>query len=839
VTLLTTVPVGKQPGQVVVNPSLHQAYVVNQKSNSVTVLDTEKLTVKKVIPVGNAPAGIAINPPINMAYVANTGSGSITPINNIQALANWVVGGTPSAVTVDSVLNQLYVMDTSRKQIIVLNATNGTQLASLPTTLQPVAMALNIASHALFVACTGSSGSLVVIDGTHNQITKTVTVAAGTTSISVDPDTNVVVLVSPTANLHTVVNVANGYTVRTQAGDAGAKPYATAYTAGLFLQPDNGDGNIFFSDGSGLITFGSAYQVELFGATGIAVNTSSNQMAVLYGTTDGVYVIELLNPLFPEYYHLETAGLFVAGAAFDPITTRLFVTNNTDNTVSVFDTTPRVMVDAYEGAFDNFGTNYDYVEANPATGTIYTLRMSDLFAINEGAAGAGWDGTSKNAKGVTTIPLADPYSLSLAVNSATNKIYAGDDIGNFYVVDGATNVASKITSVPTTASIESLAVDYATNRILAWDSASSNLYVLDGTTNALLKTVPLTFAEQAFTQVDAGRNLAYVAVSVSVYVVDPATGSIVTTVKLPSTALGAVLNAASNRLYLITSHDVIAIDTSTNTIVSDVVVPYVLQSVAVNTASGNYYAGMNDGNTGTPHVYEYNGNTNTQIADFSRDVYPALTGAMSLTVNPLTSTVYVGSDRPNSSAIAALIDERTGALSPIAEVWDSAAAVFAVDLGSGLVAAPGYDYTNLFFPTSSPTGVTNEPITVSGKGVADSQTIAIKPIFRTRNTKPAFTISATSKFVSSSADLVPKHGFYQVDGWQGTWKAVALTAKPGNRTSSAKVQLSTLPTGRHILYMFASDGDVATIQAGLASGNSVGNSPVISPIASVVFTVEK
>ena len=138
---------------------------------------------------------------------------------------------------------------------------------------------------------------------------------------------------------------------------------------------------------------------------------------------------------------------------------------------------------------------------------------------------------------------------------------------------------------------------------------------------------------------------------------------------------------------------------------------------------------------------------------------------------------------------------------PIAEVWDPVAAVFAVDLGNGLVAGAGYDYTNLFYPTSSPTGVTNEPITVSGRGVADSQTIGLEPMFRTRNTKPAFTISATSTFVSSAADLVPKHGFYQVDGWQGIRKTVTLTAKPGSRTSSAKVQLSTLPTGLRLGFL--------------------------------------
>jgi hypothetical protein len=131
------------------------------------------------------------------------------------------------------------------------------------------------------------------------------------------------------------------------------------------------------------------------------------------------------------------------------------------------------------------------------------------------------------------------------------------------------------------------------------------------------------------------------------------------------------------------------------------------------------------------------------------------------------------------------------------------------------------------------------PIAVTDTGVPDSQTIATQPLFRTHNTQPTFMISATSNFGTSSQDLVPRHAFYQVDGWQGSWKALTLIPKQGTQTSTAKIKLPTLSTGRHILYAYASVGDVATVQAGLPTGNSVGNSPVISPIGSVVFTVEK
>jgi len=838
--LLSTIPVGKNPGEVVMNPASHLVYVVNQGSNTVSVIDSQTLALKNTITVGSKPTGIAANPAANLVYVGNAGSGSVSAISGSVAVGTKSVGGMPAALVVDSIINQVYVMDVSRKQIEIYNATNGTFLATLPTTLSPVAMAVNIATHGVFVACSGTSGSVVVIDGTRNQIATTIPVAAGTTSISVDPVTNVAVLTSPTANLHTIINAANGYSVQTQNADVGAKPFATAFDngSGYFFEPDNGDGDVYFADGTGLIQFGDAYTTQEQGATGIAVNPTTNQMLVLYGNGDFAYLIDLLNPLFPQNYHILTAGAGVAGAAFDPLTSRLFISNSTDGTVSVFDISPRELVDAYEGPYDGNNIDYNYVDINPTTGNVYTLRLGNLFVINEAAAGKGDTGQPQNAAGVTTVPLGSVYSSALAVNVATNKIYAGDSIGFFYSIDGQTNVPTLITSVPSTADIRGLGVDNATNQILAWDNANDGFYILDGNTNALMKTLPVTPSSEGVLLVDPVQNHGYLVITNVVYVIDPSAGTIVTTIPFSGQPLSGVINPALKRLYVMNSRDVVVIDTGTNTVLTDIKLTDVLFSIGVNPLSGNLYMGGIDSN-GNRDVFEYSGVTNAQVAVFSSAVYPAITGVDGITVNPLTDTVYVGSDRGSQTAVLVAIDERSGSVTPIAPLFDNAAHALAVDLSWGLLAAGGYSYTNLFFPTSDLTGGLSVPIAVVNSGVSDSQTIATKPIFRTRNTQPSFIIAATSEFGSTFQDLVPRHAFYQVDGWQGNWTPVTLIPQPGTQTSGAKIKLPTLTTGRHILYAYASVGDVATVQAGLPTGNSAGNSPVISPIGSVVFTVEK
>lgn len=841
VTVLKTVTVGKKPGPVAANPSSHLIYVVNQMSNSVSVIDSELLTVKKTIPVGAMPVAIAANPASNQVYVANSGAGTISAISGTQAAATWSIGGKPIALVVDTVLNKVFVADSMTKQVKILDATSGAILGTLSTAALPKAMALNIATHDLFVACTGASGSVVVIDGTQNAIITTVktSIPAGITSISVDPSTNIVVAVSPTASTSSavaVIDAGNGYSVQSVPSDSGAKPTATAFDpGGLFFIADNGDGNIFFSDGSGLVTLGDAYDTQEAGASNLALSTSTNQMGVLYPAGDFIYIIDLENPLFLANYHLVMTGNAPSGIVFDPLTSRAFVSNATDNTVSVIDVSPRTMVPAYNGSDSNSFINV--LDSNPATGMIYSLHLGNVYAVNELLAEQGSTGLGKNTAGVTRIPLVPSNSQgALVVNPATNKIYAGDDAGEFYSINGATNAAKALTILPPTANIQSLALNSAADQILAWDSVSDTVFVIDSAKDTLLKTIPLNSASSSgVIAADPVKNLGYVSTTNIFYVVDPSAGSIVTSFPLSGAALGIAVNPAASRVYVITNgKHVYAIDTNTNSIAADITLttPESL-AVAVNVVTGNFYVLANDGN-GVWHVTIYSGTTNSQIADLNSNDNSVLAFASNFAVNPLTNTIYVGKSGFQGSTGIASIDGQTNAVSALpADTFDDAASALTLDLGTSTLAGAGYSYTTLWTPTADLSGDLKLPITVSMTGVTDTQTIATKPLFRTHNTRPSFRITATSNFTQNAAALTPKQAFYQVDGWQGTWKPLTLTVQSSGVTSQATVKLPVLTTGQHLLYVYASTGDVATVQSTGA------NSPVISPVGVVVFTVEK
>jgi YVTN family beta-propeller protein len=835
---LGTIKVGHLPGPIVVNPSAHTAYVVNTGANSVSTFDTLTFKVKKAIPVGTNPVAIAANPPSNMVYVANLQSGSVSAITGTGKAATWKVGGQPVALVVDTVLGQLYVADQLQNQVEILNAKTGSLIATVSTGTRPTAMAVNIATHAVFVGCTGSTGSVMVIDGTTDKIITTVgggTIPTGITSISVDPQTNVAVVASPSGNPSiaiAAIDAGDGYSVTDEPSNAGDEPISTSYDpGGLFMLAFYNDTFLPFGIGNGLLTLGDGYSTNELGLTALASNPSTNQLGVVDPAGQTLFIIDLLTPE-PQDIHELTTGATPTALAFDPVTSRVFVSNQADDTVSAFDIAPRFVVPAYEGNFSGFGLTYDYIDANPATGTIYTQRLGTLFAINEAQAQKGDSGMAGDSAGVTAISLGSIYSEALAVNTATNKIYVGDSSGLFYSVDGASNVASVISSVPSGADIRSLAVDYASNQIVAWDYGHFSVYVLDGLTEALQHTIPVGSANPGFVLVDPLANLAY-AVLDSVYVIDPTSGAVTATIALPAATDYAALNPVDKRLYLASAQNLSVIDTSKNALITNIPVTAAEpEAVAANPLNGNFYLGVNEANG--PHVLVYNGSTNKLITDLSGAVFPQLTGATDIKIDPLTNTVYVGSDRGTSTSVMAAIDGTLNTVSAVApSSFETAAHSLVVDLGTGAVAGAGYSYTDLWLPTSDLLDVVSVPISAAMQGVKDAQTIATAPLYRTHNTRPTFTITATSKFAENAAALVPQHAFCQVDGWQGKWSAVKLKAKNGAITSTGKFKVPVMTTGLHVLYVFASDADVGTIQ----DGNP--NSAAISPIGSVTFTVEK
>jgi YVTN family beta-propeller protein len=83
--------VGQNPVAVAVNPARNEVYVVNSGAagaagsvsapGSVSVIDTQRNAVVATVPVGRAPVSIDVDPKGDLAYVANSGSNSVSVID--------------------------------------------------------------------------------------------------------------------------------------------------------------------------------------------------------------------------------------------------------------------------------------------------------------------------------------------------------------------------------------------------------------------------------------------------------------------------------------------------------------------------------------------------------------------------------------------------------------------------------------------------------------------------------------------------------------------------------------------------------------------------------------
>src|SRR5258706_16261865 len=70
-TVIAAIPVGLTPFGVAVSPDGSKVYITNQSSNTVSVIDTAANMVSATIPVGLSPLGAAVNPDRGKGYVAH------------------------------------------------------------------------------------------------------------------------------------------------------------------------------------------------------------------------------------------------------------------------------------------------------------------------------------------------------------------------------------------------------------------------------------------------------------------------------------------------------------------------------------------------------------------------------------------------------------------------------------------------------------------------------------------------------------------------------------------------------------------------------------------------
>ena len=269
-----------------------------------------------------------------------------------------------------------------------------------------------------------------------------------------------------------------------------------------------------------------------------------------------------------------TVGVSPVGIAVNETTNRVYVVNQSSNTVSAIDG------DTNSAVSIAVGVQPSYVAVNEATNKVYVSNGGDgTLSVIDGATNV-----------VDTVSLGG-YPGALAVNETTNKIYVANfDAGTVSAIDGATNL---VETVAVEGGPVALTVNEATNQVYVANSNSNTVTIIDGATNSTAQ-VAVGVLPQSIA-VNETTNRAYVgnADSDDVSIIDGATGAVVSVAVGPEPRAVAV-NETTNKVYVAngSSNSASIIDGETNAVKTVTVggQPY---AIAVNETTNKVYVTNN------------------------------------------------------------------------------------------------------------------------------------------------------------------------------------------------------------------------------------------------------
>jgi YVTN family beta-propeller protein len=179
---VNTFPIG-----IAVNPSTNKVYVVNEFSNTVSVIDTNTDTVKSAISLGNFPYGIDINPLNNRIYITNRGSNTVSVLDGSvdTKLHDISVGKSPVGIAVNPSANWIYVTNLDDGTMSVIDGITNEVIDIISVGKTPYGVAVNPLSNKIYVTDI-ITNTVTVIDGETNEISAKIPVGKKPTGLAID-----------------------------------------------------------------------------------------------------------------------------------------------------------------------------------------------------------------------------------------------------------------------------------------------------------------------------------------------------------------------------------------------------------------------------------------------------------------------------------------------------------------------------------------------------------------------------------------------------------------------------------------------------------------------------
>ena len=279
------------------------------------------------------PKGIAVDAGTGRVYVANFNTSSVTVINDATGalLSMFSTGGThANQLALNPVTNKLYVTNRDSDNVSVLNPVNGALLAQIPVGSHPFGIAVNPNTNRIYVA-NFDSGTVSIIDGNTNTVIDTVNVGTLPAFITIDPLTNRVYVSVFASGQVAVLDGATNVVIANIA--TGSDPFGIAvnpYTQRLY------------------VTTRDVFAVRVFDTQTLAnvatVPLANEPFMVAVNTNANTFLVTTLDNRLTKFsggtnaiLDIKTLGAQPTdGLAVNPVTNRVYVANNSLNSVTAF-----------------------------------------------------------------------------------------------------------------------------------------------------------------------------------------------------------------------------------------------------------------------------------------------------------------------------------------------------------------------------------------------------------------------------------------------------------------------------------------------------------------------
>jgi YVTN family beta-propeller protein len=246
---VAVIPVQFSPLGVAIAPNGRFAYVTNtgavcdlcffNQPSSVSVIDTTTYSVVATIPVGQYPAAVAITPNGAFAYVANFNSNSVSVINTAtNTVTTTITAGTgPWGIAITPNGAFAYVTNYTSASVSVISTTTNAVVATVAMGSPAWGVAITPNGAFAYVTTPGTNKVSVINTATNTVVAK-VTVGCGPTSVAITPNGGFAYVTNSCDSTVSVISTASNTVVATVA--VGGQPQNIAITPdGLFAYTSN------------------------------------------------------------------------------------------------------------------------------------------------------------------------------------------------------------------------------------------------------------------------------------------------------------------------------------------------------------------------------------------------------------------------------------------------------------------------------------------------------------------------------------------------------------------------------------------------------------------------